>query len=63
MVVGRGRWVEVCCLYDVSDVYAINEREISIYVTYVNKYIYICLYLFLYDIYIHIPKVITYKIK
>ena len=28
VVVGRGRWVEVCCLYDVSDVYAINEREI-----------------------------------
>ena len=59
--------MEGCCLYDVSDVYAINEREISIYVTYVNKYIYIyiCLYLFLYDIYIyiHIPKVITYKIK
>ena len=29
--------MEVCCLYDVSDVYAINERERSIYVTYVNK--------------------------
>ena len=30
-VVGRGRWVEVCCLYDVSDVYAINERERDLY--------------------------------